>query len=253
MSIQKTEAVVLKSQKLGETSKIIIMYSRKYGKIKLVAKGARGLKSRFYGTLEPLNYISVVFYQHENRDLQLLSQADIIESYSDVKNDLNKFSLAVIAVEIILRAIYDVEPNPRLFKLVIDFLQAMNDAKEFLENYLYWFELKFLELYGHKPHLNTCVFCGRSSLLNQELFFSMERGGMICSSCEAKEQVKTRISLNLAHYLTALENAQIKEISGIENSTEIIDQSEMLLIKFMEYHIEGLKPLKTIKFHDLIK
>ncbi len=77
MSLQKTQAVVLKTQRLGETSKILTLYSQKFGKIKVVAKGARGLKSRFYGTLEPLNHISIVYYFKETRELQLLSQADI--------------------------------------------------------------------------------------------------------------------------------------------------------------------------------
>ena len=94
MSLQKSEAIILKTQRLGETSKILTLYSRKFGKMKVVAKGSRGLKSRFFGTLEPLNHIAIVYYFKETRELQLLSQADIIHAFVNLKDNLEKYSLA---------------------------------------------------------------------------------------------------------------------------------------------------------------
>ena len=90
MPLCKTEVIVLKSINYGETSKILTLYSRTSGKISVIAKGARNIKSRFGGTLEPINYLAIVFYEKESRNIQYLSQVDIIEYFPQIKKDLEK-------------------------------------------------------------------------------------------------------------------------------------------------------------------
>ena len=79
MAILRTEAVVMKGWKLGETSKILSLFTRDFGKVKVVAKGGRGSKSKFKGCLEPLTHLRIFYYDKRTRDLQLLSQADLID------------------------------------------------------------------------------------------------------------------------------------------------------------------------------
>jgi len=253
MPIEKTEAIILKSQKLGETSKIITLYSRNYGKIKVVAKGARGLKSRFFGTLETLNFISLVFYVKENRDLQFLSQAEIIKPFIHIKNNLEKLSLASVASEIIVRSQYADESNPYLFKTILEFLNGLEMANTGFENYLYWFQLKFLKCGGFKPQLDRCVICKKRNINNRKSYFSIEQGGCICSNCKKYETAKVLISQNTLNYLQFLDNCQSGKIHEATNSTQIIKESAFVLNKFMAYHIEGVGHLNSIKFLEQIR
>jgi DNA repair protein RecO (recombination protein O) len=253
MSIQRSEAIVLKSQKLGETSKIIIVFTKKYGKIKVVAKGARGIKSHFYGALEPANYISLIFYHKENRDLQLISQADIIESYDGMKSDLEKLSLAFIACEIILRSQYDNEPNPNLFNLAIAFFRKLNEGKRNIENYLFWFQLKFLKNSGIKPNFSECIKCKKNIQEFDQLVFSIPQGGCICEDCNyATGADSIKISNNSLTYLNAMEKHDLEQIHETAVSTKTIQESSLLVNKFMAFHIENLNHLRTMNFlHDI--
>lgn len=253
MPLYKAEAVVLKSQKSGETSKIIFLYTNRFGKMKIIAKGARGFKSHFYGTLEPINYISIVFYFKETREIQFLSQADIIEPFKNIKNDLYRLSLALIACEIIARSQYAEESNPYLFKILVEFLNRLENTDSRPENYLFWFMLKFLAISGFKPQLNRCIVCGLQSHNNGKFYFSIIRGGYVCNQCKIAEKAGLLISQNTLQYLSRLENSKIDRIIEIDNSEPVIKESGQILTKFMEYHVDGLVHLNSMEFLKQLK
>ncbi|MEK7728922.1 MAG: DNA repair protein RecO, partial [candidate division KSB1 bacterium] len=81
MSIVKAEGIIVRSMKMGETSKLVTLFTRELGFLKVVAKGSRTSKSRFGAALEPLTVSRVVYYLKENRDLQLVTQAEIVEHF----------------------------------------------------------------------------------------------------------------------------------------------------------------------------
>jgi len=250
MSLQKTEAIVLKSQNLGETSKIISLYTKKYGIMKVVAKGARGLRSRFYGTLEPLNHIAAVFYYKENRDLQLISQADIIESFRIIKTDLEKLSLALNVCEIILRSQHDEEFNFKLYTTFLEFLKQLNAAKANFINGLFWFQLKFFEISGFRPKLDSCIHCGRKDFGNYDLHFSIGEGGILCNNCQGEGGNGIFLSTAALFFLQKIEKSAGVNVFLFPCAIAVKKQSAMLLNQFMKYHIEGLEQLKSFTFLD---
>ena len=91
--LTKTEAVVLKAVKYRETSKIVTLYTKKFGKINAVAKGAMLTTSKFGASLEPMSYILAVLYKKETREVQFLSQADLIKPFLSLYSDYNKMIL----------------------------------------------------------------------------------------------------------------------------------------------------------------
>ena len=253
MPIQKTEAIILRSQKFRETSKILTLYTKKYGKMKVIAKGARGLKSRFYGSLEPLNYISIVFYFIEKRDLQLISQADIRNYFKQIKTDLEKYSLTSIIFEVILRSEYAEDPNPFLFNTVVQFLESLDLAADRYENRFFWFLLKFLQIYGFKPQFDACIHCGRRHTETIDFFFSISRGGLICQNCKTSEASGIALSHPAIDYLIALENSDHNGIGVVIDSKQVVKESAHFLNRFMNYHIEGLAGLRSMDFLSHIR
>ena len=136
MALSKTEAIILKSQKQGETTKILTCYTKAFGKIKVIAKGARTSKSRFWGNLEPLNHVVIVFYRKENRDLQFLSQVDILKSFLHIRSELGRTSLAMLACEWINLSEVGEEANVKMFNLLYETLNGLNKATKGLKNIL---------------------------------------------------------------------------------------------------------------------
>lgn len=244
MPLQKTEAVVLKTQRSGETSKIITLYSPKFGKLKVVAKGSRGLKSRFFGSLESLNHVSVVYYFKETREYQFLSQADIIHAYDKLKADLNKYALATVCCELIDRTELE-QPNPYLFQILVEVLNWIDQTKQNLTNYYFWFLLRFLKINGFNPDFSRCKICHTDSS-KETARFSIVNGSFNCSKCSLQEPTAVTISATAIQYLRKLQETSIKNVESIAITSE--RECEMLLIAFLQYHVEETKYLKSLKF-----
>ena len=121
--IIKTEAVVLSKMNYGDSSNIASLFTEDLGKLSVIIKGARSPKSKYGKIVDPLNYLLVVLYKKESREVQLLSGADIIQHFPEIKNDLDKLSYAYAVAELIKNLVADDELNKKLFKGVIKILE----------------------------------------------------------------------------------------------------------------------------------
>ncbi|MFZ5517922.1 MAG: DNA repair protein RecO [Candidatus Zhuqueibacterota bacterium] len=244
MALQKTDAVVLKTQRLGETSKILTLFSRHSGKIKVVAKGARGLKSRFFGNLEPLNHIWILYYYKETRDLHLLSQADIIHPFLELRNDLTKIALGTLFCEMIYRTQLE-QPNFALYQALVDALTGIDAAKKDVLNYYYWFMLKFLHISGFQPRFDYCDVC-RTRELEGQFRFSIPDGKYYCRNCRAPEPSAVSVSARALWFLRKFQRIPVQEIDKLPDTAP--RDCETLLISFLHFHVEETKFLNSLKF-----
>ena len=125
-----TEAIVLRSRKQGDTSKIVSLYTSGYGLVDVIAKGAREMKSKFGSSLEPFTCSKVAFYKKEGRDLYLLSGAETAVPFRNLRSDLDHIEAATKVVELLLRSQHHEECHPELYNLVKETLSVMNGCKE---------------------------------------------------------------------------------------------------------------------------
>ena len=246
MSLQKTEAIVLRSIKLGETSKILTLYARKFGKIKVVAKGARGLKSRFGGTLEPANYIALVFYEKETRDLQLLSQAEIIETFAKKKQSLEKSALSMAACELIDRLEIGMTPNPHLFKFFLETLRSIHHAPAHPMNVFRAFQIGIFDSLGVKPDFQTCLHCKQPR--DGEAVFDIPRGGFYCQVCAHLRPAGMVLSKALMADFRNMQTTPIASLAGVPASPFEQQRADQFLLSYFNYHVEGFRELNSLKF-----
>ncbi len=246
MSLQKTEAIVLRSQKQGETSKILTLYTRAFGKIKLIAKGARSIKSRFGGCLELLSYISIVFYRKENRELQFLSQAEIIETFPRIFQDLDKTALAMAACELVNQLEVGEAPHPALFRLLLETLRGINKAGDKPINTLRAFQVRILNILGLKANFSACLKCGNPN--SGVVIFDITRGGYICGNCRKAKAPGMVLEPEVLSALRAFQQASLSNLNGYLSSKKAEQQVDDFLLTYMRYHVEGFRELKALKF-----
>src|SRR5579883_578410 len=148
--IVATEAVVLHSRKQGDTSKIVALYTRDFGLIDVIAKGARQQRSKFAGALELFSSSKIVFYKKEHQELYLLSTAEIVASRRHISDDLERIEAATRIAELLIRSQHHEESHPELFELVTTTLDAIDssDNTERLQSLRFWFFLKYAEFTG---------------------------------------------------------------------------------------------------------
>jgi len=245
MSLQKTEAIILRSLKQGETSKILTLYTRAHGKLGVIAKGARSGKSRFGGVLEPLNYVSIVYYEKESRDLQTLSQADIINSFPGIRKYLGATSLASATCELVNQLETAGDANPSLFHLHLRVLEALDREPPQPLTIFHAFEIKLLALLGFQPDFSGCLQCARTP--NGDVTVSLKQGGYFCRRCRPAGQGMT-LSQETVAAVQHFQQRPFVQIAALTFPKAARHQMNEFLTAYLQHHLEGFRELRALKF-----
>ncbi|MCX5801696.1 MAG: DNA repair protein RecO [Candidatus Eisenbacteria bacterium] len=255
MAISKTDAVVTRSLRLGETSKIAWLYTKDYGKVKVVAKGARSSKSKFGSSLELFTHSAVVFYRKDRRDLQLLSQSDALRHFPGLEKDVARFAFASACIELLDSMVMGEEPNPALFQLVLDALDTLEKCpREGLKNVFWAFELKAAELLGYKPELFRCSRCGKEEEGREGLSrFAPLKGGLICRVCGSKEPDSFQITPEAKGLLRKLQKEPLSVAAGEKTTSRLESEVDRIIEVFLQFHVDRLPGLKSLRLLKSLK
>src|ERR1051325_2213856 len=199
----KTEAVVLRSLRLGEADRILHLYTRERGRRGAVAKGIRKTKSRFGARLEPLSYVSMQLHQGSG-ELQTVTGVDLVHPHSAVREDPYRLNVGLIGAEAMLRLFPEQERNDRAFTALTRFLDALEEktsraSRPALDALALAFQLKLLWLAGYLPHLTSCAECGADDVALAG--YSPQAGGAVCRSCGGGSLALTRAGVHRIEYL----------------------------------------------------
>ena len=123
--IRRVEGLVIRGYRMSQSSKVVVLYTNEHGKLHLVAKGARRPKSKFGASLEPITWGSYVIYWRENRDLQTLSEGDILHPFWGMKQSYARTAYASAVCELLDHMTVDEDRNPLLCSVVLDSLRWM--------------------------------------------------------------------------------------------------------------------------------
>lgn len=182
MALVESKAVVLRRHQLGETSGVVVCYTRDHGKVRLVAKGVRKGGGRLGAALEPFVVSGVAFYLHAARSLSLVSRAEIELEFPALRSDVVRQAYAAAALELTEKLVADRAPDSELFDLLVQTLGEMETApREDFDATLWRFELSLANALGYAPELERCVACGRPAPDGAR--FSSELGGALCGEC----------------------------------------------------------------------
>jgi len=182
MPLRETEAIVLRTYRLGEADKIASLFTRQLGRLRAVARGALRTKSRYGGTLEPLSYVRLWIFERENRDLLHLNSVEIIESFFDMQKDYRVQLAAQFLAEVGERLLPEREVNERIFRLLLAVLRALKHSGEVNRPLLY-FDYWMVRLGGFLPDFETCSACGRA-LGEEGGYYARGSESLLCRDCK---------------------------------------------------------------------
>jgi DNA repair protein RecO (recombination protein O) len=182
MALLTTEALVLRAYDLGETSKIVVFLTRERGKVRAVAKGARGAKPRYRSALEPLSEVSVSLYGRQGADLFRLGDCDLLRSaFPAGARDLETSLFLSYAAELLDGFALEGEAEDKLYRLALATVRTAETSvpREALARYL---EAWVLRLHGLYPPLDRCAACSRA-LEGGERRYDRASHGFVCDDC----------------------------------------------------------------------
>jgi len=243
MNLYRSEGIILRSRPLGEADKILTMLTRDKGKVEVVARGARRPRSRLLGAAQPFSYLKVLVFT--GKSLDQLSQAEIVRSFSVVRDNLVKTAYASYWMEILDLLLPLEEENGDLFLFTLAGLTVLEKCADpvLLSRA---FELRVLHYLGYTPELAVCARCGESPG-DPPGGFSPADGGVVCPACKTETEIRP-LPLSKAglEFMNRLLAADLRAIVNWEIPSCPQREVEGALAAFLEYRIE--KPLKSLAF-----
>lgn len=202
MPADQTIAVVLRCVDFSETSLIVTLYTRDFGRISAIAKGARRAKGPFEGALDLLSVCRVVVIRKDSDALDLLTEGKLHRRFRGGEKSLEQLYAGYGVAELLRITTDDDEPHPDVYELTISTLQQIEQRSGIAQTLLY-FETQLMRMLGHAPGLDTCTDCGggfRSSALASPTF-SLTAGGLVCDNCKVHQRQNIRVSRSVIETL----------------------------------------------------
>ncbi len=214
MSSEKASALVLRVTEFSETSSIVTLFTREFGKVRGLAKGARRPKGAFESALDLLALCRIVFLRKSSDSLDLLTEAKLERRFRPPPGNLAALYAGYYVAEL-LNELTDVgDPHPDLFDAADRALAALGQAAP-VRPLVLRFELAALRILGHLPALDGCAECGASVATTGRVPFGLLSGGVLCSRCRAgKKQVVSvsgRVLEVLRHFAATGPDAAVEE------------------------------------------
>jgi DNA repair protein RecO (recombination protein O) len=244
----RLEAVVLRHSDWGEADRILTLYTRERGKVRAIAKGVRKIKSRKAGHLEPFTRVTLQLAR--GRDLLIVSQAEAMDTYQPLREDLVKTGYAAYIIELLDRFTYEEESeNTNIFRLLTESLaRVAAEPDPWLA--LRYYEVRLLEHLGFRPRLFECANC-RAEIKPVDQFFSATQGGVLCPRCGAGLPGVWNVSVEALRNLRHFQRSSYAEAQRARPVPQVRAEVESLLQNYITYLLE--RQLNTPGFITRIK
>lgn len=227
MSLYREQGVVLRSFRLGEADRIVTLMTMGRGKVRAVVKGVRKTKSRWGGRLEPMSHVALLLY--EGRELDTVTQAEVLDHFRTVREDLHRMGQASSLLEAVDQVAQEREANPRLYQMLVGALRALSaSGSTLIVPSFFW---KLLALEGLQPVLDACASCGEDDAPLVAIDIGL--GGALCSACRQGWPV-SEAALGLVRRILGGDLASaLREPPG-----RVSDEVTALARSALEHHLE---------------
>jgi DNA repair protein RecO (recombination protein O) len=242
------EAVVIRHADWGEADRLLVIFTRERGKLRAIAKGARRLRSRKAGHLEPFTRVALQLAR--GKDFWIVTEARTVDAYLPLRDDLMRTGYGSYLLELLERFTNDEEENGSLYQLLVDTLKRVTtETDPFLA--VCYYEIQLLDLAGFRPQLFTCVNCGEE-IKPEDQYFLAEQGGVLCPKCGPNAPASRPVSMEALKYLRHLQRSNYYDAQRAVLSVPVRHEMEALLQFFITYLLE--RALNSPQFiRDVLK
>lgn len=244
----RVAAIVLRHSDWAEADRLLTVYTREAGKLRVVAKGARKIRSRKAGHLEPFTQVQMQLAR--SRDLPIVTQVETVDAYLPLRDNLLLTGYAAYLIELLDRITYDEEgPHPPMFHLLADSLSRLSEG---LDPWLVvrYYEMRLLDFSGFRPQLFHCANCS-DEIQPVKQFFSFQTGGVICPRCGTGLPGLREVDVESLKYLRHFQRSTFAQAARANPEPETRREVEILMQSYFTYLLE--RELKTPGFLKRLK
>lgn len=231
----RTEGIVLKEMRYRDTSKILSIYTKQYGKVSVMARGAYKPRSRIIANTQPFSYNDFQLYR--GKSFYYLNQGDLIDSFYSIREKIERVSYGQYMLELIDKSIPEEQENEKIFLLLLKGLQVLSTLNDGFLKFIIAYELKFISFLGYRPFLNKCVLCGSADFIH--LRYSIEEGGIVCHNCSIPFGIN--ISREIYCAMKDLLFTPLEELEEIKISKDTLYCLHDIIVDYILYNIDRKK------------
>ncbi|NBS30093.1 MAG: DNA repair protein RecO [Actinobacteria bacterium] len=229
--LYRDRGVVLRTYKLRESDRIVVLLTQRFGKVRAVAKGVRRTNSKFGSRLEPMSHVEVLL--RKGRDLDLVSQAESIDALTPMLSSLDRAAQGMAVVEAADQLSLEGEPDERLYTMLVGVLRTIAESPSPLNVAAFFW--KVLAMSGLSPVLDECVRCGETELVA----FDLNEGGALCRRCRSGASISP-VALQIMRDILG---GRLRQALALEESPATSEVTA-LATRALEHHIE--RRLRTV-------
>lgn len=231
----RVEAIVLRHRDWGEADRLLTLYTRQQGKLRAVVKGARKIRSRKAGHLQPFTRVTAQLARA--RGPFIVTQVETLDAYLPLHDDLILTGQAAYLVELADRFIYEEEEmNIALFQLLSNSLTRLarrDDAWVVIRYY----EMRLLDFLGFRPQLFECASCA-SEIKAEDQFFSARQGGALCPRCGIGQPSARPVDMETLKHLRHFQRSNYAEARRAAPDEKIRQSVEEIMQFYITYVLE---------------
>ena len=241
MEITRVNGIIISENPYKESSKLLNIITKEYGVIGVIAKGAKGIKSKLRNVSTKMTYAEFQIYYREGK-LSTLICADIINPLNNIRSNLLKISFASYLLDLTSQVLKE-NNNKDIYNILVSALLKIEEGLDegILTNIA---ELKYLSYLGISPNFDTCAICGNSKIIT----LSTEKGGFICSEHHTNERIVNSKTLKIIRMLYYVD---IDKITKLDVSNEVKEEINNFINEYYDRYT-GLY-LKTKEFLKNVK
>jgi len=242
--VYSTEAIILRHQDLGEADRIITVFTPRFGKLRVVAKGVKRPRSRLAGHLDSLCEVNLLLAR--GRNLDIVTQAQVADQFLALRRSLSRIAQGLYAAELVNCFMADNMAHPAVYHLLQATLAHLATPSP-NPLVLRRFEMRLLEEIGYRPQLQQCLACGDDNV-GADCYFSPSGGGILCSGCRATEATVRPLSSGALRLLRSLQKGE-----GVRPATsgEVVAEVEAVLRQYLLHLSE--RELHAATFIDVLR
>jgi DNA repair protein RecO (recombination protein O) len=240
MPSEKATAIVIRSVEFSETSLVVTLFTREFGKLGALAKGARRLKSPFESALDLLGLCRIVFPRKSSDALDLLTEAKLLRRFRPAGRDLASLYAGYYVAELLGAMTDEYDPHPELFDLADDTLEALA-AGETVARRVVRFELGTLRVLGHMPSLEACAECGQPVAVAGRIAFGLTHGGVLCEACRVGKKPVAAVSAGTLRTMAQLADPDARTWQHLKIDPRTLGELRGILNQYLT-HLLGRKP-----------
>ena len=243
-------AIMLRAIQYGDHDSIVTFFALEYGKITLIAKGARKSLKRFAGVLELFSALNLVWTDRRGRGLPILKEASVICPFEKLRTNITRTAYASYWCELVYQWMQQGEKQISVYQLLNHVLNELNRGDISAEILHVAFQLHFMQINGFAPTLDRCIACERplDQFTDAGVSFKIKQGGISCRACGPCKAGELPLSKGTVKHLRWILNTPLIKLDRIKFSRQAVNESCRVLEAFIPCHLgQETKSLKLLK------